>query len=314
MIDNAFSAWLVDRFGEAVKMNEPMSRHTSLRVGGPADVLVSVNDEAGLKALVQECGRRQVPWLVVSGGTNLLVKDQGIRGVVIDMTRGMAGIETIKLNDETAHVMARSGTRLPSFCNHAIVNGYGGMAFALGIPGTVGGAVKMNAGTSRGTMMDVVDAVEIMNADGTIQKKDQAALVFSYRGFAVKTEKHEMTDGFLILKAFFSLPREKPEVLRREAKAVLQQRSERQPAGSWSAGCFFRNPQEGPSAGALIDAAGLKGRTKGGAAVSDKHANFIINTGQATAADILELMTLVQQTVADHSGTKLEPEVQIVGE
>lgn len=295
-------------------MNEPMSRHTSLRVGGPADALVTVNEASALKELVRECGRRHVPWMVVAGGTNLLVRDRGIRGVVIDMTSGLTGIEVIQKNGETVHLMTGAGTRLPSFCNYAMDNGYAGMAFALGIPGTVGGAVKMNAGTARGTMADVVDAVEIMMADGSVEQKQQPEMVFSYREFAVKNRNREIHNGFLILKAYLTLYRGKREILRREAKDILRKRSEGQPGGTWSAGCFFKNPPQGRSAGALIDAAGLKGATKGGAAVSDKHANYLINTGDATASDILDLMRTVQETVAERFGTVLEPEVKIVGE
>ncbi|MDY6823692.1 MAG: UDP-N-acetylmuramate dehydrogenase [Thermodesulfobacteriota bacterium] len=314
MIDADFKKWLIERFGDDVKLNEPMHRHTSLRVGGPADALVTAGDQTSLQLLARECGRRRVPWMVVAGGTNLLVKDRGIRGVVIDMTNKMTGIEVIKDSEDTVRLMVRAGTRLPALCNYAINNGYAGLSFALGIPATVGGAVKMNAGTAGGAMADVVDGVEIMTADGTIRKIPRAELCFSYRGFAVKAEDPEMVDGVLILKVFMSLRRGAPDALRQAADNILRQRSRRQPTETWSAGCFFRNPPDGRSAGALIDEAGLKGLTKGGAAVSGQHANFIINTGDATAADILELVGMVRETVAERFGVQLEPEVQIVGE
>ncbi|MEW6076405.1 MAG: UDP-N-acetylmuramate dehydrogenase [Thermodesulfobacteriota bacterium] len=314
MTNDDFTAWALHRFPGRVKRDEPMARHTSFGVGGPADLFVSVKDEKQLRELVLACVEAGVPYTAVAGGTNLLVLDRGIRGVVIDMKKGLKDIRVDGDAGDVVTVRAGAGVNLQSLCQYAIDNGLAGMNFALGIPGTVGGAVIMNAGTARGAMGDVLETVTILTSDGRLMKAARDDMVFRYRHFEVRGFSPDAADPFLVTAARLSCRREEPVRLRAEARDILNERMRSHPVGVRSAGCFFKNPAEGESAGRLIDRAGLKGRRVGGAAVSDKHANYIVNTGGATAADILTLMAEVRREVAERFGVRLEPEVKIVGE
>lgn len=313
-MDAAFKNWLCEQFGDQVRLDEPMARHTSLGVGGPADVFIKVNDADQLRELVRRCTKEKVPYLALAGGTNLLVKDGGIRGVVIDMKSGLKNISQAAGTDGEALVLAQTGVGLQALCRYAIDNGLAGLNFALGIPGTVGGAVVMNAGTAGGAMGDVVAAVEVLTPAGDVVRKEKQALGFVYRGSCFNRNGRPTVGGDLILTVLLMLTPANPDVLRAEANDILKQRMGSQPKGVRSAGCFFKNPQGGEPAGKLIDQAGLKGRVIGGAAVSDIHANFIVAQQGAKAADVIELMKLIQQTVANDAGVRLEPEVMIVGE
>jgi UDP-N-acetylmuramate dehydrogenase len=309
-----FKAWLLHRFPGRVKLDEPMARHTSFGVGGPADYFVSVKDERQLRDLVLACLEAGVHYTAVAGGTNLLVLDRGIRGVVIDMKKGLQDLRTDPAAGDTMSVLAGAGVNLQALCRFAVDNGLAGMNFAQGIPGTVGGAVMMNAGTSRGAMGDVLETVTILTPDGRLVETARDGMVFRYRHFELKGFPPGAADPFLVTGARLSGRREEPARLREEAKDILNERLRNHPAGVRSAGCFFKNPPEGEPAGRLIDRAGLKGRRVGGAVVSEKHANYIVNTGGATATDIMTLMNAVRTAVAERFGVRLEPEVKIVGE
>ncbi len=309
-----FTAWLQHRFPGRVKLDEPMSKHTSFCVGGPADMFVSVKGERQLTDLVLACVEAGINYTAVAGGTNLLVLDGGIRGVVIDMKKGLKDVEAVSDAGGGVTIMAQAGANLQTLCRHAIDNGLAGMNFALGIPGTVGGAVVMNAGTSRGSMADILETVTTLTPEGRLEERIRSDMIFSYRRFELKGVSPGSADRILVTRARLSCRHDDPRRLREEAGDILNDRMRNHPVGVQSAGCFFKNPAGGDPAGKLIDLAGLKGRRVGGAAVSDRHANYIVNTGGATAADILELMTVVQEKVAGKFGVRLEPEVKIVGE
>ncbi len=288
-----------------------MARHTSLRVGGPALALARPGDPALLERLAGGLRNRNLPFMVVGDGTNLLVRDGGLRKVVIVLTNAL---NTIRYSHDTGHrpgIEAMAGVRLPVLCRRALDRGLSGLEMALGIPGTVGGAVWMNAGTGRGAVGDVIRSVRFLLPGGQVVEAPRDELDFQYRGLCGKA-------GAVVLSAVFGLHRNgaSPGRLKERAREILADRRSRQPRSGQghSAGCFFKNPPEGPSAGALIDRAGLKGRRVGGALVSPYHANFIINAGGATATDILSLKDRIQETVAGRFGIRLTPEVEIVGE
>lgn len=313
-MERAFTQWLTQRFAGRLRNNEPMARHTSLGVGGPAEVYLAIADEQELRELVRNCTENKIPYMILAGGTNLLVTDRGIRGVVIDIKHGLKEITRQGERNGEVFIVAQAGAGLQMLCRYAIDKGLAGMNFALGIPGTVGGAVVMNAGTEKGNMAEVVTAVTVLQPNGETVSREKEALDFIYRGSSLTPGRSSIFGGDLITSVLFSLCPDNPETLRTEANAILKKRMQAQPKGVQSAGCFFKNPSGREPAGKLIDRAGLKGKAVGGAAVSKVHANFIVTRPGATAADVLNLMTQVQQTVADDYGVCLEPEVVIVGE
>ena len=304
--------WLTAQFSDQVMFDEPMSRHTSLRVGGPADAYVAPQSLEALQSLTQWMHAKAIEYLVVGGGSNLLVPDSGIRGIVVALTKGL---NDIAIKDKYANhviVKAMAGARMKSLCAFAIKHGLKGINFALGIPGTVGGGIMMNAGTHHGSVTDVIETVTVLRPSGRIEDVPKEAIACAYRH--IQIESNEPTDvPPILLSAILRLQQEDVVSLRKEARTILRDRRQSQPFGALSAGCFFKNPTASPSAGELIERAGLKGKTIGGAKVSPCHANFIINTGQATAADILALMESVQAEVLAQFNIHLEPEVKIIG-
>jgi len=230
------------------------------------------------------------------------------------MKKGLKKIEAGSDSGEEVIIFAEAGVNLQTLCRYAIDNGLAGMNFALGIPGTVGGAITMNAGTSRGVIADIMTSVTTVTRDGQSVERDRTEMVCTYRNFGLKGFSPAEVSKVLVTGAKLSCRRDEPKRLREEAGEILNARMRNHPIGVQSAGCFFKNPAEGDPAGKLIDLTGLKGRQVGGAAVSDIHANYIVNTGGATAADILTLMAVVQEQVSDRFDVMLEPEVKIVGE
>ncbi len=311
--------WLQDRLNDRVLFDEPMSGHTSFRVGGPAEALAAPGSREELTAVLDECGERDIPCIVVGRGTNLLVRDAGVPGVVLAPARGLDSISRVKKDDGAAAVAAGAGAGLKTLCAYALRHGLSGMNFAIGIPGAVGGSVAMNAGSGLGAMERVLDSVEILAPLGpgrrvetrTIPREELEA---SYRKLAWKSLPGRVApEEIVILEACFRLTPGDPGVLKKEAASIMRDRLAKQPLGSATAGCTFKNPPRGKTAGELIERAGLKGRRVGGARVSPLHANFIINTGNATAGDILELMEIIQAEVDRNFHVALEPEVKIIG-
>lgn len=287
--------------GSGIFMEEPMKKHTTFRVGGPADVLVQP-DETALAAILTLCRQYHVPYSFIGNGSNLLVGDKGIRGVVIEMTDPMGNIEV-----DGTKITAQAGAMLSKIANTAASNGLGGMEFAAGIPGSVGGAVVMNAGAYGGEMKDIIEKVYVLDENGAQLELDRDALDLGYRHSCIPEKKYIVTKVVLEL-----VPRNEAEI-RSEMKELNEKRAEKQPLQYPSAGSTFKRP-EGYFAGKLIMDAGLRGYQVGGAQVSEKHCGFVINKGDATAADICQLMQDVSDKVQAQFGVVLEPEVKMIGE
>ncbi len=287
--------------GSGIFMEEPMKKHTTFRVGGPADVLVQP-DETALAAILALCRQYHVSYSFIGNGSNLLVGDKGIRGVVIEMTDPMGNIEV-----DGTKITAQAGAMLSKIANTAASNGLGGMEFAAGIPGSAGGAVVMNAGAYGGEMKDIIEKVYVLDENGAQLELDRDALDLGYRHSCIPEKKYIVTKVVLEL-----VPRNEAEI-RSEMKELNEKRAEKQPLQYPSAGSTFKRP-EGYFAGKLIMDAGLRGYQVGGAQVSEKHCGFVINKGDATAADICQLMRDVSDKVQAQFGVVLEPEVKMIGE
>jgi len=314
VLDSEAKKWLTSLSGLNVKFDEPMSRHTSLRVGGPAEVFAVPETVETLKWLITWAWQESVPYLIIGDGTNLLVTDGGINGIVIVLTKCLKGIKQIDKTKENIIIAAMTGVRLQTLCNYAITNGLAGMNFALGIPGTVGGGIMMNAGTAYGRIENVLEAVTVLMPTGATKTITKQKLKFSYRHLALNMQPNHNSAGQpVIIDGSFALQPSDPQKLKAEAKEIIKWRKQKHPVGIPSAGCFFKNPATGKTAGELIDLAGLKGTSIGGAEVSTKHANFLVNTGQASATDFMTLMEFVRETVSKKFNTDLEREVKIVG-
>jgi UDP-N-acetylmuramate dehydrogenase len=299
----------IKNFKGEIQKNELLSRHTSYAIGGPADVLAYPIDGEDLLLLVQEIRTRKLPCFILGGGTNLLVRDGGFRGVIIALQH----MNTIKVEREYrsiggsfAVVYAEAGAFLAKALNFAAEHGLTDLEFATGIPGTIGGAVCMNAGTALGEMGDVVESITLISPDGELITRGAAELQFGYRTAAVPA-------GHVVREARLVLRHDDKVKIKARIKELLETRKLKQPWGLPNAGSVFKNPRA-ESAGRLIESAGLKGRRVGGAQVSEQHANFIVNTGKAKAADVLALMEIVKNTVLEVHGVRLEPEIKIIGE
>ncbi|MGH7164571.1 MAG: UDP-N-acetylmuramate dehydrogenase [Nitrospiraceae bacterium] len=282
-----------------VQFDAPLSDFTSFRIGGPADAVVIPADVADLSRLVRQARTAKIPIFVI-GGTNLLVRDGGIRGIVVSLAKLTA------IRDEPHGVIyAEGGVGMPTLMRHAISRSLGGLEWAAGIPGTVAGCVVMNAGTRLGEMKDCVKAVRVVEPTGAIQDCQASDIQFSYR--------RALLPRGIVVGVWLQLKPASRERLQHVVKDYLRYRKETQPLTLPSAGCVFKNPAAG-AAGQLIEAAGLKGAQIGDAQVSDKHANFIVNRGQARAADVIALIKKVGRTVEEQTGVTLELELKIVGQ
>lgn len=313
-LDSDSIRWLESRFKNNVKFGEPMSMHTSLRVGGPAEAFVTPENVEDLKTLVKWSWDRRLSYLIIGRGTNLLVKDSGIQGIAIMLTKCLKKIDQTDTNTDRVIVTAMAGANLKTLCAYALKQGLEGMNFALGIPGTVGGGIIMNAGTSHGSMENVLESITVLLPTGHTRRIKKIALDFDYRKLSWRPE---LTDGHrdqaVILDGRFRLCPSDPEKLKKAAREIIRTRKKRQPIGWPSAGCFFKNPVSGGTAGQLIEMAGLKGKSVGGAEISSKHANFFINRHNASAADFLALMDLAEKVVLEKYNVHLEREVKVVG-
>lgn len=288
--------------GGRVLEQEPLAKHTTFGVGGPADVFflpARAEDVAAALPVIKDSG---VPVLPIGGGTNMLVKDAGFRGVVIGLTEGMTAIE---IDADGGRVEAGASTQV--FSRRAQRNGRSGFEWGCGVPGTIGGAVRGNAGAWGGdTFEDLVwiRGLDLNSAVEMTLRKEEIA--HGYR-------KAEIAKDFLILEAAFTLGEGDPDAIQAEMDRMLAERKASQPVWLRNAGCVFKNP-DGTSAGLLIDRSGCKGMSIGNVEVSDVHANFLVTKGGITAAEVLQLIERVRQTVHDREGISLETEVRIVGE
>lgn len=292
----------------SVLREEPMKNHTTFRVGGPAEYYVTVMTTEELQAVVKLCNRCMVPWVVLGNGSNVLVSDTGIRGVVLRLSGEFAKCE-IKEDyfNGNAEAVAGAGMLLSAFAMRLAKKGFTGFEFAAGIPGTVGGAVMMNAGAYGGEIKDCITRAEIVTADGERRILSVDELQLSYR-HSILTEERG-----IVTKAWFSFPIGSKLYILSNIEMLNRKRKEKQPLEYPSAGSTFKRP-EGNFAGKLIMEAGLSGKQIGGAAVSEKHCGFVINKGEATAADIYALMQYVIEKVEETSGIRLEPEVRLLGQ
>ena len=289
--------------GEAkVLANEPMASHTTFRIGGPADYFVMPETVEELRDILALCKEEGLPYFILGNGSNLLVGDKGFRGVVIQLYKNFDG-----LSIEGTKVTAKSGAMLIRVAKEAGKAGLTGLEFASGIPGTIGGAMVMNAGAYGGEMKDVVTAVTVLTKDGDIKTLTGSEMNFRYRGSVVEDE------GYIVLEAVMELKIGNLEEIQARIDELSLQRRTKQPIEYPSAGSTFKRP-EGYFAGKLIQDAELRGYRVGGAQVSEKHCGFVINAGGATAADVMQLMQDVSDKVSAQYGVTLEPEVKRVGE
>lgn len=281
---------------------EPMSRHTSFRIGGPVDVMALPQNESELQALLLKARASQTPVTLIGNGSNLLVRDKGIRGLVIKLGNLLSDVEV-----SGNRITFGSGVSLALASKKAASLGLSGLEFAVGIPGSIGGAVYMNAGAYDGEMAKVVAAVRVMNAAGELKELKAEQLDFAYRHTALQGS------GWFVTSVTVALQPGEQEAIDAKMADFSQRRISKQPLELPSAGSMFKRPP-GYFAGTLIEQTGLKGYTVGGAQVSRKHAGFVVNIGGATAADVLQLIADVQEKVYAAHGVRLEPEVLVLGE
>ncbi len=282
-----------------VRFDAPLKDYTSFRIGGPADVLVEPVDVADIVRLSRQASEQKLP-IFVLGGTNLLIRDKGIRGVVVSLAR----LREIK--EEPEHVLyAEGGVGMPTLIGYAIRRSLAGVEWAAGIPGTVAGCVVMNAGTRLGEMKDSVKAVKIVSPDGGLRDCQAESITFDYR--------RAILPPGIVVGVWLQLKPGVRAAIEKVVKEYLHYRRETQPLTLPSAGCVFKNPPN-DSAGRVLDAAGLKGTSVGDAQVSTRHANFIVNQGHASASDVLSLIRKVRAQITRKTGIKLELELKVVGE
>ena len=306
---NSHSKDLAHFWKGKILWNRPMSQYSTLKVGGPAEAIVSVTNAEELKLLLEWLKENDINWWVVGRGSNILVSDHGLSGVVIVLEDTFTSIEMLSKkhgqNGKSVLVRTGGGCLLSKAVNYCTANSLSGLEFAVGIPGSIGGAVVMNAGAWGQEIGNLVDSATLMDNYGKIFVKQGTNLGFTYRSWGVKSNT-------VLLYTNLTLINGSREEIKASCRKYQELRKKKQPLSEHSAGSFFKNPPE-LSAGRLIDEAGLKGRAIGGAKISEKHANFIVNTGNASATEILDLMHLVQDTVHKKFGIRLEPEVRILG-
>ena len=282
------------------KKDEIMKNHTSFKIGGKADYFIECCDADCLKAVICECNRLNLPYFIIGKGSNILVSDEGVEGVVISL----CGFDEISVDGEVITVGA--GVSLAQLCTFALDNCLTGLEFAYGIPGSVGGALYMNAGAYGGEMSKVVLSAAAMDKDGKVYEIELDDMRLGYRRSIFKT------NGDIILSVKFGLKKGDKEEIKSQMDDFLCRRKDKQPLEYPSAGSTFKRP-EGHFAGELIEKNNLKGVSVGGAMVSDKHAGFVINYDNATAKDVKELIQKIKKTVREKDGVELEPEVIFVG-
>jgi UDP-N-acetylmuramate dehydrogenase len=284
-----------------VLFDAPMRQFTSIKVGGPADTLFFPKDADELRKLVRYAWRRSIPYFILGKGTNLVIRDKGVRGWVISLSQGLK-----KIQMDGEEIEAEAGLSLQRLVKFSIQKGVTGLEPFFGIPGTVGGGLAMNAGAWGVELKDVVKSASLMKEDGEVVEWPRRKLRFSYR-------KLNIPASWVILKGRFQVNKGKKEEIFEKVKSYSEMRKRTQPLGYPSAGSIFKNPKEGP-AGKWIEEVGLKGFRMGQAMVSDRHANFIINLGKATAEEVINLMDLVERKTYEEKGIFLEREVRVVGE
>ena len=287
---------------DSILLDEPMSRHTTFRVGGPADFFVTPKAKEEVRDVIRICKEAGMPYYIIGNGSNLLVSDAGYRGVIVQIYKEMNEVKV-----EGDLVKAQAGALLSGIAAKALGAELSGFEFASGIPGTIGGACVMNAGAYGGEMKDVLESVTVLTGEGKIIELGRNELELGYRTSVIAKK------GYIVLGAVLKLERGDGEKIKTYMDELKGKRVTKQPLEYPSAGSTFKRP-EGYFAGKLIEDAGLRGFQVGGAQVSEKHCGFVINRDHATAADIMELMRQVQIRVKENSGVDLEPEVKRLGD
>lgn len=281
---------------------EPMKKHITFRVGGPAACFLTPSTKEQIREILHICQEEKTPYFILGNGSNLLVSDQGFDGVVLQVYKNMNQVTV-----EGEHLRVQAGALLSATARKALEAGLTGMEFAAGIPGTMGGAAVMNAGAYGGEMKDILESVTVLTPEGEQKELNNEELQLGYRTSVVKEK------GYIVLEAVLSLKKGDPEAIKSRMDELKEQRVTKQPLEYPSAGSTFKRP-EGYFAGKLIQDSGLKGFTVGGAQVSEKHSGFVINKGNATAADVMELIRQVTAKVKEDTGVTMEPEVKQIGE
>ena len=281
--------------------DEPMSRHTSFKIGGSASLFVTPSDDDALINLLEKCAQENVRTYILGNGSNILVSDEGIDAVVISMCRDE---DQIQVSDDGI-ISCSAGVSLMKVCRTALKNSLSGLEFAYGTPGSVGGAVYMNAGAYGGEIKDVIVSCKAVSRDGVVTEFKKEDMLLGYRTSVFNS------NDYIILSAKFRLIADNPDNIKSRMDDFMNRRKTKQPLEYPSAGSVFKRP-EGYFAGALIEECGLKGKRIGGAEVSVKHSGFIINVGSATADDVMKLIEFVKETVKKEKGVELEPEIRIV--
>lgn len=289
-----------------ISFDIPMAKHTSLGVGGRADALAFPEDEEDLRTILQFAKERAIPYYVLGRGTNLIVRDGGLRGIVISLCRGFRRIRILKRDGKGILISADAGVNLKHLVQFAKETNVTGLEAFAGIPGTLGGALAMNAGAFGSEMRHVVKSIAMMEETGSVVVKERKDLRFHYRNLV-------LPKGVIILRGILGAAEAKPEEIVTKIEAFQRLRFRSQPWNVPTAGSIFKNPG-GASAGQLIDELGLKGYRIGDARISKKHGNFIVNEGGATAAEVLALMAFIRDKVFEKRGVRLTPEVHIIGE
>ncbi|MGO1468876.1 MAG: UDP-N-acetylmuramate dehydrogenase [Tissierella sp.] len=286
----------------SVLIDEPMKNHTSFKIGGPVDIMILPRTEDEVKLAMKLCKENKLQFMIMGNGSNLLIKDGGIRGVIIKLNENFNKVE---VKDD--RIYAQSGALLNAISRIALENSLSGFEFATGIPGALGGAMTMNAGAYGGEMKDVVESVRVLDENGDIKEYSNEEMNFRYRGSRVSDE------GLTVLTIVFKLKHGKHEDIKAIIDDLTHKRTSKQPLEYPSGGSTFKRPV-GYYAGKLIDDSGLRGLRYGGAEVSKKHCGFVINIEEATCKDVLTLIDIVKKTVKDNFGVELEREIKLLGE
>lgn len=298
-IENKFCTCLGS---DNVKLQEPMSKHTTFRIGGPADFYLCPHSTKEVQQTVQICKEENLPYFILGNGSNLLVSDKGYRGVIIQLWKNFSDISV-----KDCCITAKAGALLSKVAAEALEEGLTGMEFASGIPGTIGGAVFMNAGAYGGEMKDIIKEVKVLDDQGEVRVLSNEEMKLGYRTSIVKEK------GYTVLSAVLQLKKGDVSVIRETMEDLKNRRTSKQPLDMPSAGSTFKRP-EGYFAGKLIMDSGLRGFSVGGAQVSEKHCGFVVNKGGATAEDVTALIREVQRSVKEKFGVELETEVRFLGE
>ena len=285
-----------------IRFDEPLKLHTSFKVGGPADVMIIPSTEEELIQAVKICRENDIKYFIMGNGSNLLVRDTGIRGVVIKINEGFDNVQVVGTK-----IMAQAGALLTAVSKLALRNSLQGMEFASGIPGTIGGAITMNAGAYGGEMKDIVRSVRVMTTDNQVLQLSNREMNFEYRNSRVKDQ------DLIVLSVEFELELGELENIEEKMRELTFQRTSKQPLELPSGGSTFKRP-EGYFAGKLIDDSGLRGLRHGDAQVSEKHCGFVVNRGETTYKEVMELVGVIQKTVMDKFGVELEMEIKRVGD